>query len=156
MPTKLQDYMTNFTLSLISLRNDPIDTATMKLLNITSQLIVQTTVPATLISFPAVYAYSRVVLWQIYATALGFTMVCVLLGSCMLYMNGVAGDLSFSQVLVTTRNPTLDKISEGAGLGGRFITDRVQKVKVRYGKVVGTEGVGFGKEGEIQPLTQGI
>jgi hypothetical protein len=75
-----------------------------------------------------------------------------MLGSFMLYTNGVAGELSFSQILrVTTRNPTLDKISEGAGRGGKYITDRVQKAKVRYGRLDGTE-FGFGTDDEIHSL----
>jgi hypothetical protein len=75
-----------------------------------------------------------------------------MLGSFMLYNNGVAGQLTFSQVLVTTRNPTLDKISEGAGLGGKYIADRVKKIQLRYGKVAGTDRVGFGTEDEIHSL----
>ena len=71
----------------------------------------------------------------------------------MLLTNEIAGELSFSQILVTTRNPTLDEISEGAGLGGIYITDRVKKVKVRYGKLVGTGQVGFGTENEIHSLS---
>ena len=149
LATKIQDFMTNLTLSLIDLRNGTTDVNR----NITSQLIVKTIVPATLILSPAVYACSRAALWQIYGTALGISIFCVVLGSFMLYTNEVAGQLSFSQVLVTTRNPTLDKISEGAGLGGKYITDRVKKVKVRYGKLIGMEGVGFGTEDEIQSLS---
>jgi len=71
----------------------------------------------------------------------------------MLYTNAVVGQLTFSQVLVTTRNPTLDKISKGAGLGGKYITDRVQKASVKYGKFSGRE-VGFGTEDEIQSLVE--
>jgi len=69
-----------------------------------------------------------------------------------LYTNGVVGQLSFSQViLVTTRNPALDKSvnTEGTGRGGTYITDRVQKVKVRYGRLEGNAGTGFGTEDEI-------
>lgn len=145
LASKVQDLMVNFTISLIDLRNYPIESSVMRELNFSSQPIIQTLVPATITSYPAVYAYSRVALWQIYATALGFTLICVMLGSFMLYTNGVAGEMSFSQVLVTTRNPTLDRISEGAGRGGKYITDRVQKVKVRYGRLNGAE-FGFGTE----------
>ena len=57
LPTKIQDYMTNVSLSLIDLRNYPIDTT---YLNITSQPIVETITLATMTSYPAVYAYSPV------------------------------------------------------------------------------------------------
>jgi hypothetical protein len=149
--SKIQDLMTNYTISLIYLRNYPYEPSVMAESNISSQPIIQTSVPATITSYPVVYVYSSVALWQIYATALGFTSIAVMLGSFMLYTTGVAGELSFSQILVTTRNPTLDKISEGAGRGGKYITDRVQKVKVRYGRLDSTE-FGFGTDDEIHSL----
>lgn len=152
-PSAIQDLMANVTISLIDLRNYPLDPSITSEFNISSPII-QTLVPATFTSYPAVYAYSHVALWQIYATSLGFTLICVTLGCLMLYRNGVAGELSFTQVLVTTRNPTLDKISEGAGLGGKYITDQVQKVKVRYGRLEGTDGIGFGMEDEIHSLVE--
>ena len=149
LATTIQDFMVNVTLSLIDLRNAVGDTTTY---NFTSKPIIETITQATITSFPAVYAYSPSALWQIYAAALGLSILCVMLGSFMLYNNGVAGQLTFSQVLVTTRNPTLDKISEGAGLGGKYISDRVQKIQLRYGKVAGTDRVGFGMEDEIHSL----
>ena len=149
LPSKVEQLAVNFTISLIDMQNYPYEPSVMKQNNITSQPIVQTFVPATITSYPAVYAYSRVALWQIYGPALSFTLICVILGGFMLYSNGVAGAMSFSQVLVTTRNPTLDRISQGAGRGGKYITDRVQKVKVRYGRLDGTE-FGFGTEDEIK------
>ena len=76
-----------------------------------------------------------------------------MVGSFMLYTNGVEGQMSFSQILVTTRNSTLDKISEGASLGGSYITDRVKKTRVKYGKLAGTSGAGFGTEDEIHSLS---
>ena len=151
LSSKIQDLMTNYTISLIYLRNYPYEPSVMTEFNISSQPIIQTSVPATITSYPVVYVYSSVALWQIYSTALGFTLIAVMLGSFMLYTTGVAGELSFSQILVTTRNPTLDKISEGAGRGGKYITDRVQKVKVRYGRLDSTE-FGFGTDDEIHSL----
>lgn len=136
----IQDFMTNFTLSLIGLRS---------IGDFAAQPIMETVVPATVISHPAIYTYSRVALWQSYAAALGVSAICVILGGFMLFKNGIVGKMSFSQLLVTTRNPELDKISEGQGLGGGYITDRVLKTKVKYGKLVPTEQVGFGLENEI-------
>lgn len=152
-PTTIEGFMTNVTLSLLSLLNSDANVS-VHALNISSKPIVEMLVPANVTSYPSTYAYSLVVLWQIYSTALGFGLICVVLGSSMLYTNGVTGQLSFSQVLVTTRNPTLDRISQGAELGGKYITDQVQKVKVRYGKLVQIESVGFGTEDEIQSLSK--
>jgi hypothetical protein len=150
LATNVQDYMANFTLSLINYRNANINVS--ELADVTSDLIIETITSATSTSSPLVYIYTPVTLWQGYACALGFTIICVMVGSFMLYSNGVAGELTFSQVLVTTRNPTLDQISEGAGLGGKYITDRVKNVKVKYGTLSGTEKVGFGTKDEILSL----
>ena len=146
---KVPEFLVNVTLSLISFG----DAHNVTFLPVSSKVIVETTTLATSTSYPATYSYASTTLWQLYGTALGFATICVILGSGMLYTNAVVGQLTFSQVLVTTRNPTLDKISKGAGLGGKYITDRVQKASVKYGKFSGRE-VGFGTEDEIQSLVE--
>jgi len=123
---KVPEFLVNVTLSLISFG----DAHNVTFLPVSSKVIVETTTLATSTSYPATYSYASTTLWQLYGTALGFATICVILGSGMLYTNAVVGQLTFSQVLVTTRNPTLDKISKGAGLGGKYITDRVQKASV--------------------------
>jgi len=75
--------------------------------------VVNQNVPAVSTFRPVIYAYDAVTLWEGYACAIGITMIGVIVGGYMLYRNGVAGEMTFSQVLVTTRNPTLDKICEG-------------------------------------------
>ena len=72
------------------------------------------------------------------------------------YSNGVAGQLTFSQALVTARNTTLDQISEGARMGGKHITERVKNVKVKYGILSGTGKVGLGTKHQIHTLDQGV
>jgi len=140
-------FLANATLSLISLGNP----YKLMSLPVSSTLIVEAIVAATATSYPTVYSYAVATLWQLYASALGAATICLILGSVMLYTNGVVGQLTFSQVLVTTRNPTLDEISEGAGLGGEYITDRVRRAKVKYGKLSPTE-VGFGMDDQVQSL----
>jgi hypothetical protein len=41
----------------------------------------------------------------------------------ILYDNGVDGDMSFSQLVGTTRNRTLDRECESVGLCGEYISD---------------------------------
>ena len=53
-----------------------------------------------------------------------------------------AGDLWFSQILVTTWNSTLDKINEGTSLWGKYIKDRIEIFEVKYARLSDTE-VGF-------------
>lgn len=152
LETNVQDLVANYTISLIGANID-----NSQLTNVTSTLIVNASVPATSTSCPVVYTYDAAMLWVSYACAIGITTICVIVGSGLLYSNGVAGSLTFAQVLVTTRNPTLDNISEGAELGGKYITNRVRKVKVKYGLLeAGQEKVGFGTKDEIRAIGSGV
>jgi len=148
----VQNFFTNVTLSLVHYREANLNVSVLP--NVTSDLVIETTVPATSTSFPLVFAYNKSTLWIAYICALGFTTISIVLGSCMMNKNGLASQLSFSQVLVTTRNPTLDKISNGAEMGGKYITDRVKTVRVRYGKLLGTGKMGFGVKDSLDDVLQ--
>jgi hypothetical protein len=63
---------------------------------------------ATVITYPATYSYSTAVLWEAYGVAIFVSAMCIVVGAYMLWDNGVNADMSFSQVLVTTRNRSLD------------------------------------------------
>jgi len=139
LATSFQDFIANYTLSLVGTHIDP-----SQLVDVTSPLIVNTSVPATSTSYPLAYSYDAPSLWESYGVALGIATACVIVGGFMLHSNGVAQGLMFGQVLVTTRNPRLDNVSEGAGLGGKYITDRVTKLKVKYELLEpGTNKMGF-------------
>jgi hypothetical protein len=45
----------------------------------------------------------------------------------------VDAGMEFSQVLATTRNPTLDKICAGAEMGGDRISDELKITQLRFG-----------------------
>jgi hypothetical protein len=47
-------------------------------------------------------------LWEIYGAAMVESMLCIIVGSYMLFSSGVGADITFSQVLLASRNPTLD------------------------------------------------
>lgn len=138
LSVKVEELMINLTLSLITLRDDPDPEV--------STIIVNTTVPGILTTYPPVYAYSKVVLWQIYGTALGISVTCVVLGTYMLLKNSTAGQLSFSQILVATRNPTLDRIADTSDQSSLRL---LQNTTLRYGTLEGTEHVCFGVPDEI-------
>lgn len=72
----------------------------------------------------------------------------------MLWDNGVDADMSFSQVLVATRNPSLDQICVGANLGGDQITEELKESQLRFGMLLTGESPHpcFGLEGEINQL----
>jgi hypothetical protein len=84
--------------------------------------------------------------------ALGLVAICVLLGGYALLRNEVTSQMSFSQILVTTRNATLDTLCEGATMGGEYMDKGLLRTKLRFSKLSGKEHMGFGLESEISPL----
>lgn len=128
----IEDFIVNVTLTQNVFRNnsDP---------DIASFIVEKATV-ATVTTYPPIYTYSTSVLWQIYGTALAMSMACIVVGSYMLFKNGTFGSLSFSQVLVATRNPTLDRLCKDDGL---------QQAPLRYGALGATGHMCFGIDSEI-------
>jgi hypothetical protein len=49
----------------------------------------------------------------------------------MLYENGVEAAMSFSQLVVTTRNNTIDYYCAGAGLGGEYIPELFNNLELQ-------------------------
>jgi hypothetical protein len=130
-----------------------------------SNPIIQKQVVATITTFSQAYEYNPVLLLQVYLPSIVASIICVILGCYALFQNGVDSDLSFSQILVTTRNETLDRESQGAWLGGEYISKSLRKLKLRYGRLplrtstIVVEGesnafeyAGFGLEEEVMSL----
>jgi hypothetical protein len=82
-------------------------------------------------------------LWVAYGSMPNMTIQCT-----------VDADMSFSQVLVATRNPSLDQICVGANLGGDQITEELKDSQLRFGMLLTGESPHpcFGLEGEINQL----
>ena len=79
-----------------------------------------------------------------------FSAIAVVPGSFMLLDNGVDSSMSFSQVLVTSRNKTLDQLSIGMDKGGESISDTLKNTRLRYGAIKGEEPrAAFGLDEEI-------
>lgn len=155
---KVEELLKNLTLSLIS---NP-QTSTKPLgpalpFNFDVHTVINTTVPALVAIDQIHYAYSPRTLWEIYGVAIGVSAICTILGLCILVKNGVDSDMSFSQILVTTRNPSLDTLCDGASLGGEKITEDIKRVKLKYGELIRNESeeqshACFGLEKEVIPL----
>jgi hypothetical protein len=109
---------------------------------------------ATVIMYPATYSYSSTVLWEAYGAAIFVSVICIVVGAYMLWDNGVDADMSFSQVLVTTRNRSLDQVCAGANLGGDQITEELKDTQLRFGmlQMGDSSHPCFGLEGEVAPL----
>jgi hypothetical protein len=98
---------------------------------------------AMVTSFITHYSYSAKTLWEIYGVSVAISALCVVFGGFMLFRNGVDSNMSFSQVLVTTRNPSLDRLCSGAGLGGETIPEDLSKVRLKYGELIFDEEDGL-------------
>jgi len=164
LPARLEELLVNTTLSLaFFLQRPPVPQIVGE--NSTSPPIIHANVLATVTTYPAQYAYSARTLWLPYGIAAIATCLCIVIGFLMLTRNGVDSDMSFSQLLVTTRNSTLDSLAEGACLGGGSISTQLRKRKLRYGEIRprafneyeadAKTHAGFGIVEEIGPLNRG-
>lgn len=137
----IEELSHNLTLSLFSITDITTETATS---STTTRLVFQ---------------YSRATLIWTYSAAAAATLVCLIIGMMALRRNGIASDISFSRVLVTTRNPALDRISHGACLGGDPFPEQLYRTRLRFGELWrapdGTGAhAGFGME-IVAPLRKG-
>ena len=110
-----------------------------------SMPVINTSTIATIVTYPPLYEFSVATLWEIYGSALAVSVVCIAVGCYMLAQNGVDAEirhqcggrsiLSFSQVLVTTRNQSLDRQCQGAWMGGEYITKTLRDTELKFGEV---------------------
>jgi hypothetical protein len=126
---------------------------------------VYTPTTATIVSYPPVYVYSSKTLWEVYGVAIIVSAICIAGGCYMLSQNGVDAAMSFSQILVTTRNETLDRHCNGAWMGGEYIPKTFLATEWKYGDLLEmsfAEGgvlrpvghAAFGSEEEVRPLAK--
>jgi hypothetical protein len=111
------------------------------------------------------YRYYKRGLWIGYTIVIGITFCFVLIGAYSIWQNGVASDVLFSRIMVTTRNPTLDHLSVGACLGGDPFPKELTETKLRFGVLLednpreGPLGVVehccFGTMGETKEIVKG-
>lgn len=87
-----------------------------------------------------VYRYDAPKLLVAYAITTVVGMVIAALGFHALSVNGVASDSTFSTILLTTRNPTLDLLGEGSCIGGNPLPDHLKMKKLRFGELHDTGG----------------
>jgi hypothetical protein len=136
-PRQIENLMTNVTLSL-RLRDQSIHPSPTQSAEI---------ITATIKAFPRRYSYSKIVLWEAYGIAITCAVACVLVGAFLLAKNGVDANMSFSQILVTTRNDSLDELSAGQNRGGEYISKGLRSTPLMFGEIQTAEGprVAFGR-----------
>jgi hypothetical protein len=112
-----------------------------------------------------VFRYYKRGLWIGYTTVISLTFCFILIGAWSIVQNGVASDVLFSRIMVTTRNPTLDHLSVGACLGGDPFPKELTETKLRFGVLLednpregplgAVEHCCFGTVGETKEIIKG-
>ena len=140
---KVESLLINTTLSMLNFAQNPLPPQTGFAItrNVEAALFSPTNV--TVFSNPTLYAYSPRTLWEIYGIALGISTLCITIGCFMLLKNGIDYEMSFSQVLITTRNPSLDPLCQAT-------PEEIRKTKLRYGELIGEHHFCFGLDDEIR------
>ena len=117
VPPKLEELLVNATISAIGLTNSTTSTA------ITTQM------------WETYYLYSKPLrLVLAYGIASLLSVIAVVIGFTALWLNGVAADRGFFQILSTTRNPELDALCDGQLWGGgRNMPKSLKEAPLRYG-----------------------
>ncbi|KAL4791249.1 hypothetical protein BDV19DRAFT_381782 [Aspergillus venezuelensis] len=114
--------------------------------------------PVTVSSAQNFYRYHSRNLLAAYVSALGVTLACVAVGLVALYNNGVSQSTSFSSVLLTTRNPELDRLAVGHCLGSDSWDRDTEDARLRFGEL--NDGArdyrhaAFGMKGSVTALSR--
>jgi hypothetical protein len=124
------EFFANVTLSMLGYSQNPIYVGSFGEKSFPAATLTQ--IDATITSYPQRYSYSRYLPWELYRAALGLAVLCLVVGGIALNKNGVDGDTSFSQVMVTTRNPELGQLCRDSTQGGLDIAKEVKKARVRF------------------------
>ncbi|KAI1137382.1 hypothetical protein F5Y05DRAFT_389183 [Hypoxylon sp. FL0543] len=141
LASAIESLSKNFTYSLMTYRN--------------WQNVATTLAPVMVSSPRNVFSYDRQTLLVSYLASILVTLGCIVVGCMALLSNGYTGSTNFSSVLLTTRNPDLDRLAENNTLGQKPLPDYISETKLRFG-VIGTRGsetvAGFGFDGTVEPL----
>jgi hypothetical protein len=101
-------------------------------------------------------------LWAGYSTVILIALVFIGVGMFTLAENGIASGTGFSRILATTRNPTLDRLSVGACLGGDPFPNDLMHTKLKFGVMqteetngMSAEHCAFGTEDQVRTIVKG-
>jgi len=78
---------------------------------------------------------------------------------CSAYItNGVSHGTSFSTILTTTRNKSLDVLAKGHTLGVVPLDKAIAATTLRFGLLAGADAEvpGFGLDHEVRPMGKGL
>ncbi|KAH6972464.1 hypothetical protein BKA56DRAFT_635454 [Ilyonectria sp. MPI-CAGE-AT-0026] len=117
-----------------------------------------TTVPVNVSSPRNFYSYDMANLMIVYGASLATVLFWIGVGGAALWSNGVISSSSFSTMLLTTRNPDLDKLAEGYSLGADPLSEEVGELKLKFGSLdswKSSKHAGFGLDGTVSTITKG-
>lgn len=106
------------------------------------------------------FRYQRTSLWIGYAFSIAFAAASLVVGGFSVVANGITSDTTFSKILVTTRNRTLDRLVtayEGVCLGGDPFPEELEDTELMFGVIDGGERkhAAFGTASEVIPIRRG-
>jgi len=141
---QVEQLLINTTLSLIYFAENPLPPQNDILTENVDAILEQPT-NTTIFSYPTLYSYSPRALWEVYGIAVGVSAMCVILGCIRLLKNGTNLEMSFSAVLVTTRNHSLDQLCQAT-------PQEIRKTRLRYGELIEEQHIRFGLDHEIRRI----
>jgi hypothetical protein len=111
------------------------------------EIAITNTVPCHRTRWENRFRYYPYGLWIGYALAIFVAFCSIIIGFASISRNGMCSDTTFSKILVTTRNPHLDRIVRrypGVALGGDPIPKALEETRLRFGVVLdrGPDGNG--------------
>lgn len=124
-------------------------------------------VPCEMSRYQNNYRYQRTSLWIGYAFSIAIAAASIIVGGFSLIANGITSDTTFSKILVTTRNRTLDRLVseyEGVCLGGDPFPKELEDTQLRFGVIdeksdqahgASQKHAAFGLANEVIPILRG-
>ncbi|EGX44393.1 hypothetical protein AOL_s00193g121 [Orbilia oligospora ATCC 24927] len=102
-----------------------------------SDLIVSSKIMTTCtsLSYRNVYRYRSTQLYVSYGPLMVFSMVVIVLGLRATLKNGDICQWGFSQIMLTTRNPSLDEMGKGSCFGVVHSGSDLQKHRLKFGEL---------------------
>ncbi|KAK6333421.1 hypothetical protein TWF718_011234 [Orbilia javanica] len=95
-----------------------------------------TTANCTVTTFHNVWKYDKTNLIISYTIGSFVALVSLVIGAIALRRNGIVSEMSFSQIVATTRNPELDKMMQGNSLGRSDLKPRtLYGERIRMGEL---------------------
>lgn len=102
-----------------------------------------------------IWRYDPRALWIAYGVVCLVCTVGVAVGAVAMRLNGCSSDVSFSRILCTTRNFSLDQAADGSRFGAHPLNEELEKLPLKFGELSDQGHVGFGMEGQVTELARG-